>query len=124
MLGEVEQQVEDLRLHRDVERAHGLVGDQQLGLRREAARDRDPLALAAGELAREAARERRREADEVEQLATFAVASSRSGDAVHAQRLGDRRAHRHARVQRRERILEDDLDPPPHAAAAPCRSAP
>ena len=73
------QQVQDLRLDRDVERADGLVGDQQLGLRREAARDRDALALAAAELAREAARERRREADEVEQLGDLRPdASSRS----------------------------------------------
>ena len=51
------EEVEDLRLDRDVERADRLVGDQQLGLRREAARDRDALALAAAELAREAARD-------------------------------------------------------------------
>ena len=49
---EVAQQVEDLRLDRDVERRDRLVGDQQLGLERERAGDADPLALAAGELVR------------------------------------------------------------------------
>jgi len=42
------QQVEDLRLDRDVERGDGLVGDQQLGFQRQRARDADALALAAG----------------------------------------------------------------------------
>ena len=49
---EVLEQVEDLRLHRDVERRHRLVADDQLRLQRERARDADPLALAAGELVR------------------------------------------------------------------------
>ena len=49
---EVLEQVEDLRLHRDVERRHRLVADDQLRLQRERARDADPLALAARELVR------------------------------------------------------------------------
>ena len=55
---EVDQQVEDLRLDRDVERRDRLVGDDQLRLERERARDADALALAAGELVRIAARPR------------------------------------------------------------------
>ena len=49
---QVLQQVEHLRLHRDVERADRLVGDDQLRLRDQRARDRDALALAAGEFVR------------------------------------------------------------------------
>ena len=49
---QVLQQVQHLRLHRHVERRHRLVADQDVGLHREAARDRDPLPLAAGELVR------------------------------------------------------------------------
>ena len=48
------EQVDDLRLDRDVERRDGLVGDDELGLQRDGARDADALALAAGELVREA----------------------------------------------------------------------
>ena len=33
-------QIDDLRLHGDVERAHGLVGDEELRFRRERARGR------------------------------------------------------------------------------------
>jgi hypothetical protein len=45
--------VEHLRLHRHVERRGRLVADQELGLGGQRARDRDALALAAGELVRE-----------------------------------------------------------------------
>ena len=46
------EQVDDLRLDRDVEGGHRLVGDDQLGLERERPGDADALALAAGELVR------------------------------------------------------------------------
>ena len=45
-------QVQDLRLHRDVERRRRLVGDQHVGVQRERHRDHRPLAHAAGELVR------------------------------------------------------------------------
>ena len=49
---QVAQEVEDLRLDRDVERRHRLVGDDDPRAERERARDADALALAAGELVR------------------------------------------------------------------------
>ena len=49
-LAQLAQQLEDLRLDRDVERADGLVGDQHARARRQRARDRDALALPAGQL--------------------------------------------------------------------------
>ena len=55
LLLQVLQQVDDLRLDRDVERRDRLVADQQLGLDGERAGDADALALAAGEFVREAA---------------------------------------------------------------------
>jgi hypothetical protein len=42
---EVLEQVQDLRLDRDVERGDGLVADDQLGVDREGACDADALAL-------------------------------------------------------------------------------
>ncbi len=65
---EVLQQVQDLRLHRDVERRDRLVADDQLRLERERARDADPLALAARELVRVAVVVLGVEADALEQL--------------------------------------------------------
>ena len=64
------QQLEDLRLHGDVERRRRLVGDQQLRSAGDRHRDHDALAHAARELVRillEALR-RRRDADLLEQL--------------------------------------------------------
>ena len=62
------EQVDDLRLDRHVERRDRLVADDEPRLDRERARDADPLALAAGELVRIAARVLGREADEPEDL--------------------------------------------------------
>ena len=65
---EVLEQAHDRGLHRDVEGRGDLVADQHLGLGRERARDRDALALAAGQLVRVALRRARRERDALEQL--------------------------------------------------------
>jgi hypothetical protein len=46
------QQVQDLRLDRDVQRRDGFVGDQELRLDGQRPGDPDSLALAAGELVR------------------------------------------------------------------------
>ena len=66
---QVEQQVDDLRLHRDVERRDRLVGDDQRRIERQRARDADALALAAGERVRKARARGGRQADQIEQLA-------------------------------------------------------
>ena len=52
LVGELAQQVEDLRAHGHVERADRLVRDQERRPGRQRARDRDPLALSARELVR------------------------------------------------------------------------
>ena len=49
---QVLEQVEDLRLHRDVQRRDGLVADDELRVDRERAGDTDPLPLPAGKLVR------------------------------------------------------------------------
>src|SRR5579864_4608165 len=85
------EQIHDLRANRNVERRHRLVEDDQLRIQRERARDPDALPLAARELVREPVRMLGRQADRAQQLA-------------------DDVAHRHARIQRRIRILENDLE--------------
>src|SRR5699024_157893 len=55
-LDRVTEHLDDVRLDGDVQRAGGLVGDQQGGATNQRAGDRDALALPAGELVREAAR--------------------------------------------------------------------
>ena len=55
---EIVEQVQDLRLDRDVERADRFVADDEVGVERERAGDADALALAAGEFVRVARRRR------------------------------------------------------------------
>ena len=113
---DVGEQVEDLRLDRDVERGDGLVEDDHARLGRERARDRDPLALAAGQRARQRARpgaRRARRGRPARATARGALGlrppwcSRSTSSSACAAAL--------ARVEARVRVLEDDL----HLAAAP-----
>src|ERR1019366_3329659 len=84
------QQVEDLRLDRDVERGDRLVGDDQLRLQRQRARDPDPLTLTAGELVRVAVVVLGVQADPVHQLLHALLALARAGlQPVDHERIGD-----------------------------------
>ena len=116
------EQVHDLRLDRHVERRHRLVEDDQLRVQRERARDADALPLAARELVREPVRVLGRQADDAQQLLDALLTPPCPVLPVDAHRLADDVAHRHARIQRRVRILEDDLDLPAHVAHLPPRS--
>ena len=109
---QVVEQAQDARPHRDVEHRHRLVGQQQLRLQHHRRGDRDPLALAAGELVREAVEVElgRLQARLHERLDHERVAlRPRCADAVDLQRLGDRVADAVARVERLVRVLVDDL---------------
>ena len=79
---EVVEQVDDLRLDRDVEGRDRLVGDDQLRLQRQRPGDPDPLPLAAGELVREAVVVLGREADPLEQLLDPRAQLGAGGDAL------------------------------------------
>ena len=65
---QLHEQVDDLRLDRDVERRHRLVADEQARLERQRAGDADALALAAGELVRVALGHVGQQADHGDQL--------------------------------------------------------
>ena len=82
------------------------------GLERERPGDADPLALAAGELVRIAPGVVAAQADDLERVLDLLVAlPCRSLIALGEQALADDVADRHPRVQRPERVLEDDLHP-------------
>ena len=68
LLLQVLQQVEDLRLDRDVQRRDRLVADDQLRVQRQRAGDADALPLAAAEGVRVAAHVLRAQPDELQQL--------------------------------------------------------
>ena len=107
LLLEILEQVEDLRLHRHVERRDRLVADDQLRVHGQGAGDADALALAAGELVREAVVVLRVQPDDLEQLLHAALDLGRRAELVDLERLGDDEADPLARVQGRVRVLED-----------------
>ena len=115
LLLQLVEQVQHLRLHREVERRDRLVADDHVGVQRERPGDAEPLALAAGELLRVLVGVRGSQPDQVQQLAHpgRAVAGGLVEGRVGAPRLGDDVAGRHPRVERRERVLEDHLHPAP-----------
>ena len=117
-LTQVEDEVEDLRLDRDVEGGHGLVGEDELRRHREGTGDADALALAATELVRVAPGVLAPQPDLLEVVPGALVAHLPIAPAVLGIGLGqhplpDDVADRHPRVQAGHRVLEDDL----HAAA-------
>ena len=107
------QQLEDLRLHGDVERGRRLVGDQQVGLVGERHGDHHALALAAGELVRIAAEPRLPGSGMPTCAEQFDDPRAR-GLAGHAlmqhQNFADLLFDRVQRVERGHRLLEDDGD--------------
>ena len=90
---QVQHQVDDLRLDRDVERRHGLVGDDQLRRQRQGACDAQSLPLAAREFMREARCHVGRETDLAQKLghAARALALRRTGRARPSARRWRRR---------------------------------
>ena len=117
LLLQIAKKIDDLRLHRNIQRAHRLVADDELRLHRQRAGDADALALAAAEFVRITPRVGRIQADGVQQFRNalpprrFAV-----GQMVNVQRLADDVLDGHARIQRAERVLENHLEfPPPRA---------
>ena len=107
---QVAQQVDDLRLHRHVERAGRLVEQHELRLQHHGAGDGDALALAAGELVRIAVLRGGIEADLLQRradaLAPLLVAHA---GALDEQPFLDDLADRQARRERAVGVLEDDL---------------
>ncbi len=114
---ELLQQVDDLGLDRDVQRRDRLVADDQARLHGQRPGDADALALAARQLVRVPAGHGGQQARVAEQLVDPRGAGGPvRHDAVDGERLRDDLAHRHPRVERAVRVLEDDLHAPAHPA--------
>ena len=109
---QIAQQIDDLRLHRDVERGNGLVRHEEHGVARERARDADALPLTARQLVRESTHERGVEIDEVEQFAHPGVALGRRHRSLNVEAFAHGGPDRVPGVERRVRVLKDHLDTP------------
>ena len=110
---DVLEQVDDLRLDRDVERRDRLVRDEHLRVQRQRAGDADALALAAGELVGVAVVVLGVEAHDLQQLLDAREHLVLRDDLVHLEGRTHDRADRVTRVQRGVGVLEDHL----HVAA-------
>ena len=106
---QIHEQVDDLRLHRHVERRDRLVADDHLGLDGERARDPEALALSAGEFVRILPHLVGPQADAREQPGDALGPLFARRDVVVVQRLADDLARAHARIERRIGILKDHL---------------
>src|SRR4029079_7146670 len=92
-----------------------LVGDEDVGPEDDRPGQHGALLLPAGEVGGELVEELggRRETDPLERLARpRAKLLAIADELVEAERIGDQRADRHRRIERRVRVLEDDLHPP------------
>jgi len=111
LLLQIAEQIDDLRLNRNVQRAHRLVADDQFRLDRQRARDADALALPAGKFMRITLRINRVEADVLKQFKNpFLPRGLAVGQFVDVQRLADDLLDRHARIERAVRILKNHLE--------------
>ena len=107
---QLDEQVEDRGLHGHVERGGGLVADDEARLARERAGDRDALLLAARELRRALQDGPIGKADRLGQRAD-AIVGRLAGDAGQAlERAAQDAPHGVPAVERRVRVLEDDLE--------------
>ena len=106
---QIHQQVDDLRLDRDVERGDRLVADDQVRVERQRAGDADALALPAGEFVGIGLHRLRPQSDSLEQMRHPVAPLGGGADSMDCQRLADDLAGRHARIQRSVRVLVDHL---------------
>ena len=109
---QVADQLENLRLRRDVQRRRRLVGDQHGRLQRQRHGDHRALTLAAGQLMRIGAHRplRVRQADLAQQLERFLLSLPRRQEIMRLEHLGDLLADPHQGVQRRHRLLKHHGD--------------
>ncbi len=75
------------------------------------------MTLTAGDLARDDFERRLGESDQTDQLANSGGSARAVADAVDVERIGEDVGHRHSRIERGSRVLEDDRDRPPELLA-------
>src|SRR6185437_11120565 len=97
---ELDDQIDDLRLDRDVERTHRFITDDELRLDHHRARDSDALVLAAGKFVRIAVDPARLETDLIHDVADARLDGvARKVPFQRLERFRNRLADRHAWIQ-------------------------
>ena len=113
---QIQHQVEHLRLHRHIERAHGLVGHDEAGAGDECARNRNALALAARKLVRVFVQVGAAQAHLRQHLRGLLALLGAAGSTLGLQGLGDDALHGVVWVQRAIGVLEHHLKVAPRVA--------
>ena len=108
-LAQIAQEVQHLRLNRDIEGGDRLVENKQIGLQRQRPGEADPLALAAGKTVRVTDHGLNIKADQIQAFAHRRPAACGVTDAVNQEWLGDDIGDRHPRIEGAEGILKDKL---------------
>src|SRR5712692_3678186 len=109
LLLQVLQQVDNLRLDRDVERRDGLIEHQEARIYRERPRDADSLPLPAGKLVRKTIYRIGAHPDHGQQLDDSIFFLPAAGKLMNLDSFTDDRPHPHPWIQRRVRILKHQL---------------
>src|SRR5688572_21417439 len=110
------QEIDDLRLNRNVQRRYRFIADDKLGTDTERAGDADTLALTAAELMRVTTIMVLAQTDLTKQFDDPISFGPALGDFVNLQAFADDITDAHARIERRIRVLENNLHLPPHIA--------
>ena len=93
------QEIDDLRLDREVERGDRLITDDQFGIDRQRSANGDTLRLSTRKLVWKPFGKMRSDADEVEQLADASPSACSAMKTVDIESLGDEVPDRHARIE-------------------------
>lgn len=113
---DIDQQVDDLGLHRNVECGNRFVANDKIGLKRQSARDAHALALAAGEFVRMPPGIVGAQTDLFEKFADpLCPLAARQGVEMDSPSFGDGLADREARIEGKVRILKHHLHAPTQA---------
>ena len=115
VLLQVHQQIQHLRLNRNVERGHGLVGNQELRLQHQRARHRNSLALSSREHVGIAALVLGTKTHARHHRPSRVAPGCRGEVGVDRQRLAEQRHDLLTRIERGVRILEHHLHLRPQA---------
>ena len=102
-------QIQNLRLHRHIQRRNGFVCDDQLGVQGQSARNRHPLTLPPGQFVRETPHETAGQFHPVKQHLDPLLDVCAFQRAKVMDRFGHLIRQDHLRIKRRKRILKDHL---------------
>ena len=104
---EIRNKIENLRLHGNIERRDGLVGDNQFRFKGKASSDGDALTLTAGEFMGIFTHETRRKTDRFHEPRDFFRDVFTRDSAVREEWLGQASIDAHAGIERRIGILKN-----------------